>query len=77
MTKTTLGRRVGALEQAQPTTLPFCLRRWLGEKLTGDQHHLADVEAEASSGFVGPPDHRRMDADMIEWLSMRGKHYAS
>lgn len=77
MTRTTLGRRVGALEQAQPATLPFSLRRWLGEKLTGDQHHLADVEVEAAYSFVGPPDHRRMDANMIDWLSMRGEHHAS
>lgn len=77
MTRTTLGRRVGALEQAQPATLPFSLRRWLGEKLTGDQHYLADVEVKATSRFVGPPDHRRMDSDMVDWLSMRGEHHAS
>jgi len=77
MTKTTLGRRVGVLEQAQPTTLPFCLRRWLGERLTGDQHHLADVEVEAAQGFVGPPDHRGINGDMLDWLSMRGDHHAS
>ncbi|WP_277983685.1 hypothetical protein [Sphingomonas faeni] len=77
MTRTTLGRRIGALEQAQPSTLPFSLRRWLGEKLTDDQHQLADVEMEAADGLVGPPDHRRMDADMIDWLSMRGDHHAS
>lgn len=77
MTRTSLGRRIGALEQAQPATLPFSLRRWLGEKLTGEQHHLADVETETAQGFVGPPDHRRMDADMIDWLSLRGEHHAS
>ncbi len=77
MTRTTLGRRVGALEQTQPATLPFSLQRWLGERLTGDQHHLADVEVETAQGFVGPPDHRRMDADMVSWLSMRGDRHAS
>jgi hypothetical protein len=77
MTRTTLGRRIGILEQAQPATLPFSLRRWLGEKLTGDQHRLADVEVEAAYVFVGPPDYRRMDADMVDWLSMRGVHHAS
>ena len=77
MTTTTLGRRVGALEQAQPAVLPFSLRRWLGEKLTGDQHYLADAEMEAANDLVGPPDHRRMDADMIDWLSIRGDHHAS
>lgn len=77
MTTTTLGRRVGALEQAQPATLPFSLRRWLGERLTGDQHRLADNEVKTAQGFVGPPDHRRMDADMIDWLSLRGDHHAS
>ncbi len=77
MTRTTLGRRVRALEQAQPATLPFSLRRWLGERLTGEQRHLADVEVKTAQGFVGPPDHRLMDADMIDWLSMRGEHHAS
>jgi len=77
MTKTTLGRRVGALEQARPATLPFLLRRWLGEPLTDEQHHLADAEAEASRGFTGPLDHCRMDADMVNWLFTRGDHHAS
>ena len=77
MTRTTLGRRIGILEQARPATLPFSLRRWLGEKLTDDQHRLADVETEASRCFVGPPDHRRLDADMLDWLSMRAEHHAS
>lgn len=77
MTRTTLGRRVGVLEQAQPTTLPLALRRWLGEPLTNEQRHIADAEAEAARGFTGPPDHRRMDAEMLDWLSMRGGHHAS
>ncbi|MES3054591.1 hypothetical protein O6V14_03000 [Sphingomonas faeni] len=77
MTRTKLGRRVGALEQAQPATLPFSLRRWLGEKLTGDQHYLADVEEGAKNSFIGPRDHGRFDADMQDWLSMRGEHHAS
>ena len=77
MTRTTLGRRVGALEQAQPATLPFSLRRWLGEKLTGDQHYLVDVEEGANNRFIGPPDHGRLDADMQGWLSARGDYHAS
>ena len=77
MTRITLARRISAIEQAQPATLPFSLRRWLGERLTGDQHHLANVEMETAEGFVGPPDHRRMNADMIDWLSLRGEHHAS
>jgi hypothetical protein len=77
MTRTTLGRRIGALEQAQPATLPFSLRRWLGERLTDEQHRLADVEVEAANGFVGPRDHHHMDADMLDWLLMRGEHHAS
>jgi hypothetical protein len=77
MTRITLGRRIGILEQAQTATLPFSLRRWLGEKLTDDQHQLADVEVEAANGFVGPPDHGRMDAEMLDWLSSRGGHHAS
>ncbi len=77
MTTTTLGRRVGALEQAQPATLPFSMRRWLGEKLTGDQHYLADVEEGANNRFIGPPDHGRFDADMLDWLSLWGEHHAS
>jgi len=77
MTRTALGRRIDALEQAQPATLPSSLRRWLGERLTDEQHRLADVEVEAANGFVGPPDHRRMDADMVDWFSMRGNRHAS
>jgi len=77
MTRTTLGRRIGILEQAQPATLPFSLRRWLGETLTDDQHRLANAELEAANGFVGPPDHVRMDAEMLDWLSTRGGHHAS
>jgi hypothetical protein len=77
MTMITLGRRISALEQAQPATLPLSLLRWLGDPLTNEQHYLADAEVIASNHFVGPPDHRRMDADMVDWLSIRGDHHAS
>lgn len=77
MTKTALGRRVDALEQAQPSALPFSLRRWLGERLTDEQYRLADIEVETRDCFVGPPDLRRLDADMLAWLSPRGENHAS
>jgi len=72
-----LDRRLGSIERAQPATLPLSLRRWLGEPLTNEQHQVAETEVKAASGFVGPPDYRRMDTDMLDWLSMRGDHHAS
>ena len=77
MTRSTLGRRIGVLEQARPTTMSLSLRRWLGEALTGQQHRIADVEVEACSRFVGPPDLTRLNADMQAWLSGRGDCHAS
>jgi hypothetical protein len=72
-----LDRRLGALEQAQPAMLPFSLRRWLGERLTDGENGLAEIEANAVACFVGPSDHRRLDSDMLDWLSTRGEHHAS
>jgi hypothetical protein len=77
MTRITLGRRVGILEQAQPATLPFSLRRWLGEKLTDDQHRLANAEVEATNRFIGPSEQSRLDSGMLDWLSTRGENHAS
>ncbi len=77
MTRTTLDRRIGALEQAQPTTMSLSLRRWLGEALTGHQHRIADVDLEAISGFIGPPNLTGLNTHMQIWLSGRGGCHAS
>lgn len=77
MTRSTLGRRIGVLEQARPATMSLSLRRWLGEALTGQQHRIADVEVVACSRFVGPPDLTRLNTDMQAWLAERGGCHAS
>lgn len=77
MTRSTLGRRIGVLEQAQPTTMSLSLRRWLGEPLTGQQHRIADAEQEAIGRFVGPPDLTGLNTDMQAWLAERGGCHAS
>ena len=77
MTRTTLGRRIGVLEQAQPSTMSLSLRRWLGEPLTGQQDRIADVEWEAIGRFVGPPDLTGLNTDMQAWLAERGGYHAS
>lgn len=77
MTRTTLGRRIVALEQAQPTTLPLSIQRWLGEPLTHDQHRAADSEIEARDRFVGPHDLRLLEDSMLAWLSVRGDFHAA
>jgi hypothetical protein len=77
MTMTTLNRRIGVLEQSRPTILPFALQRWLGEPLTSEQHRLADIAVAAVDRFIGPPDLRRLDNDMLAWLAQRGSHHAS
>jgi hypothetical protein len=77
MTRITLGRRIGVLEQAQPTTMSLSLRRWLGEPLTGRQHSIADGEREAINRFVGPPNLTGLNTNMQAWLAERGGCHAS
>lgn len=62
-----LGRRITALELAQPTTLPLSVKAWLGELLTGaESAWLGTERAQVGVNREGLP------ADCLRWLEERG-----
>lgn len=62
-----LGRRITALELAQPTTLPLSVKAWLGELLTGAERACLATERRLAGG------HREsLPADCLRWLEERG-----
>jgi len=62
-----LGRRVAALELAQPTTLPLSVKAWLGELLTGAERAWLATERPQVGG-----NRHALPADCLRWLEERG-----